>query len=410
MKRDLKTRLAEMQKSGQIKTGRQLAEAQVIPGEDRLFPGEGREEQTPFGPCYMRELHFPLEHRHGNSTLSGMLTCSGPQLALPARDRNIDHFNPYRSLFLDVETTGLSGGTGTWAFLIGLGMLKQNTFLLRQYFLRRPAEERSVLTHFAAEAAKYPTMITFNGKMFDLPLLQTRQMLSGFRHTVPEQHLDLLQCARTLWKKRLASRSLRSIEESLLGLRRFGDIPGAEIPAVYFDYLRRGKTAQLKQVFHHNVLDILSMVTLLERVSCLGAGEKIEHPAEALALGKLCLEAGRAAEGLQHLEAAAVTGSGAAAQEAALELALYHKRAGRWPQAVEIWQRIAAADQPNPAALIALAKYYEHQAGMYNKALALTETALEMIKPNTFQQPASGELSKEALLHRKARLLRKTLY
>ena len=407
MKRDLKTRLTEMQKSGQIKTGRQLAETLATPVEDRLFPGEGREEQTPFGPCYMRELRFPLEHRHGNSTLSGMLTCSGPQLALPARDRSIDHFNPYSSLFLDVETTGLSGGTGTWAFLIGLGMLKQNTFLLRQYFLRRPAEERSVLTHFAAEAAKYPTMITFNGKMFDLPLLQTRQMLSGFRHTVPAQHLDLLQCARTLWKKRLASRSLRSIEESLLGLRRFGDIPGAEIPAVYFDYLRRGKTAQLKQVFHHNVLDILSMVTLLERISCLGAGEKIEHPAEALALGKLCLEAGRAAEGLEHLKAAAVTGSSAAAQDAALELALYHKRAGRWSQAAALWQNLAAAAEPNRSALVELAKYYEHRTGDYQKALELTEAALAGTAGGVRFLPAAGELSREALLHRKKRLQRR---
>ncbi len=408
MKRDVKSRLAEMRRTGEIKTGRQLAETLKTTTEDRLFPGEGREAQTTFGPCYMRELRFPLEHLHGNSRLKGMLSCRGSHLALPARDNSLDGFDPRKSVFLDIETTGLSGGTGTWAFLIGLGMLEQDHFLLRQYFLRRPTEERSILSHFAAEADQYQTMITFNGKLFDLPLIQTRQLLAGFKQTVPIQHLDLLQCARTLWKKRLASRSLRSIEESLLGLRRFGDIPGAEIPAVYFDYLRRGKTAQLKQVFHHNVLDILSMVTLLERVSCLGAGEKIEHPAEALALGKLCLEAGRAAEGLEHLKAAAVTGSNAAAEEAALALALYHKRAGRWPQAVEIWQRMAAADQPNPAALIALAKYYEHQAGEYKKALDLTVTALEMIKPNTFQQPASGELSKEALLHRKARLLRKT--
>jgi tetratricopeptide (TPR) repeat protein len=337
-----------------------------------------------------------------------MLSCRGPHLALPARDNSLEGFDPRKSVFLDIETTGLSGGTGTWAFLIGLGMLKQDHFLLRQYFLRRPTEERSILSHFAAEADRYPTMITFNGKLFDLPLIQTRQLLAGFKQTVPAQHLDLLQCARTLWKKRLTSRSLRSIEESLLGLRRFGDIPGVEIPAVYFDYLRRGKTAQLKQVFHHNVLDILSMVTLLERISCLGAGEKIEHPVEALALGKLCLETGRSAEGLAHLEMAAAASREDAAQEAALELAIYHKRAGHWPQAVEIWQRMISVEQSNPAALIALAKYYEHQAGEYNKALDLTEAALKIIKPNNFQQPASGELSKEALLHRKTRLLRKT--
>ncbi|MBW6463929.1 MAG: ribonuclease H-like domain-containing protein, partial [Firmicutes bacterium] len=238
MKWDIKSRLNELHRTGELQTGRQLAETLKAPAEDRLFPGEGREEETAFGRCYMRELRFSLDHRHGSGRLEGILNCSGPQIALPARDAGLESFEPQRSVFLDIETTGLSGGTGTWAFLIGLGWLEENHFLLRQYFLRRPAEERSILSHFAAEADKYPTMITFNGKMFDLPLIQTRQMLAGFRQTMPEQHLDLLQCARVLWKKRLESRSLRSIEESLLGLHRYDDIPGAEIPAVYFDYLR----------------------------------------------------------------------------------------------------------------------------------------------------------------------------
>ncbi len=401
MKGDLITRLGELKRSGEIKTGHQLAEHLSHRAEDKLFPGEGREEETPFGRCYMRELSFPLEYRHGSGILKSILSCSGPQLALPARDNRIERFSPHHSLFLDIETTGLSGGTGTWAFLIGLGWLDKEQFILRQYFLRRPAEERSILSHFAAEAEKYPTMITFNGKMFDLPLIQTRQMLSGFRQTRPDLHLDLLQCARALWKKRLASRSLRSIEESLLGLRRYDDIPGAEIPAVYFDYLRRGKTARLKQVFHHNVLDILSMVTLLERIACLGAGQNIEHPAEALALGRLCLGAGRTEDGVSFLCEAA-KGNGEVATEAALELALYYKRKDNWAEAIKIWQFLAEKDEPNPAAMIELAKYLEHREKNFSAALDLAEQALSLV----IQAPYcyTIQLNPDALQYRQARL------
>ena len=221
MKRDYKSRLDELRRTGEIKTGSQFAEDLKIKSEDRLFPGESREEETAFGRCYLRELHFPLDHRHGGSTLSGVLTCCGSELALPARDSSLCNFNPQSSLFLDIETTGLSGGTGTWAFLIGLGWFEENHFLLRQYFLRRPAEERALLSHFAELAAGFPALVTFNGKMFDLPLIQTRQMLTGFRQTEPPLHLELLHCARNLWKYRLPSRSLRSLEENLLGLQRF---------------------------------------------------------------------------------------------------------------------------------------------------------------------------------------------
>ncbi len=404
MKRDIKSRLELFRRSGELKSGRQFAEELKNDQSDHLFPGEGREAETTFGRCYMRELKFPLEHRHGDRTLNGILNCCGSNLSLPARNSNLEKFDPCKALFLDIETTGLAGGTGTWAFLIGVGHLEQGSFLLRQYFLRRPAEERAILSHFAAEAAAFPTLITFNGKLFDLPLIQTRQLLSGFLQTEPDLHLDLLHCARLLWKNRLKSRSLRSLEESLLGLRRYDDIPGAEIPAVYFDYLRRGKTDQLKAVFRHNVLDILSMVTLLERIALLGGGNCIEHPAEALALGRLCLSAGRTAEGLLYLkEAAAEADYHSLSVEASLELARFLKREGSWPEAVSIWQRIVDNESANLIAYVELAKYYEHRRRDCLPAFELTSRALALSE----KAPArlsGGELSKEALSHRLNRL------
>jgi uncharacterized protein len=405
VKRDLRSRLTELRRSGEVQTGRQLADALQTSRSNDLFPGEGREEETAFGRCYMRELKYPLDHQHGNSNLGGFLCC-GPELALPSRDLGLNSFSPQRSLFLDIETTGLSGGTGTWAFLIGLGWLEENHFLLRQYFLRRPAEERAVLSHFAGLAAGFPAMVTFNGKMFDLPLIQTRQMLTGFRQITPPLHLDLLQCARVLWKRRLSSRSLRSLEEELLGLQRYNDIPGAEIPAVYFEYLRRGKTKQLKQVFQHNVLDILSMVTLLERIARLAAGERVEHPAEALALGQLCLRAGRTDEGINYLREASSGNIILLAEEAALELSFHFKRQGKWGDAAAIWQESVENKSANPTAYVELAKYYEHRCRKYRPALELTEQALN-ISSGSLDIPVSSELSRAALQHRKQRLQRR---
>ncbi len=410
MKRTLRSRLSEMQRTGEVKTGRQLADSlQANQGTDLFpdLPGEASLGETPFGPCYMREIKYPLGYRHGGMSLAGVLSCREGDLTLCAGDSALRSFDPRQALFLDTETTGLSGGAGTWAFLIGLGWLEGNHFMTRQYFLRRPAEERAILSHFAAMASEFPTLVTFNGKMFDLPLIQTRQTLAGFRQTIPPRHLDLLHCARLLWKNRLASRSLRSLEEALLGLQRSDDIPGAEIPAVYFDFLRRGKTEQLKKVFRHNILDILSMVTLLERVSSLSAGRLVEHPAEALAMGRLCLRSGRTGRGEAYLREAAGCSLAPLAEEAALELALHYKREGKWAEAELIWQNAVKSNPANPAPYIELAKYYEHRLGDYRAAIKLTGQAAALAAGADRGTPPAGELSVPALQHRLNRLRRR---
>ncbi|MDY6825989.1 MAG: ribonuclease H-like domain-containing protein [Bacillota bacterium] len=407
MKQDLKAKLSDLRRTGEIQTGRQYAEKPKSGFKDRLFPEEGHEEETAFGRCYMRELLYPLTYQHGWNRLSGIDSCCGTGLALSAHDDSLADFNPRESLFLDIETTGLSGGTGTWAFLIGLGWLEGNSFKLRQYFLRRPAEERAILSHFSTEAERFPAMITFNGKIFDLPLIQTRQILAGLRHTVPPRHLDLLQCARSLWKKRLPSRSLKALEEALLGIKRFDDIPGSEIPAVYFEYLRHGNTEKMRKVFHHNVLDILSMVTLLKRVSLLATGEMVEHPAEELALGRLCINAGRIKEGLSYLRRASVNGTPPLAEEAAIELALFYKRRCQWEKAVSIWQMAIDNKTANPTFHVELAKYFEHRQRDYSAALSLTEEAIGLLKKYPSASPGSSELSIPALEHRSGRLRRR---
>lgn len=406
MRRNLKAHLKALRHTKELSFER--APRITGPGQaaTKLFPEEGREEETPFGRCYMRETAFPLSYQHGKSKLGGLLHCQGRGLTLPARDEALAAFNPSQALFFDIETTGLSGGTGTLAFLIGLGWLEEDHFLLRQYFLREIAEERSLLSHFSLAAEKFSTLVTFNGKLFDLPLVQSRLTLSGLKEFTPPLHLDLLPCARTLWRNRLSSRSLSSLEKNILGVHRVDDLPGAQIPSVYFDYLREGNTALLRQVFEHNVLDILSMVTLLEKISFLGAGEKLEHPAEKLALGHLYLGAGETARGLGLLNQVAKDSKGPLAAKATLDLALFYKRQGQWHRAVSLWETLGADTGKALQALAELAKYYEHQSKDLKKALKLTEKALFYIKSG-FCLPSSQETSLEAFKHRHKRLKRR---
>ncbi len=402
MRDKLRSRLERLRRSGELAP----AQPAVSPPEDRhreehfLFPGEESQERTASGCCYLRQLSFPLEQRHGDYTLGKGLDCRGSDLSLPARDHSLQALDPQRYLFLDIETTGLSGGTGTWVFMIGLGWLSQGSFNIRQYFLRHPAEERAMLHHFAAFAAPFGGLVTFNGKAFDLPLIQTRQMLRKTPQTAPREHLDLLICARSLWRKRFPSRRLSFLEEALLGFQRRDDIPGAEIPGVYFSYLRRGETGRLRKVFEHNVYDILSMAGLLGRVASTVASERPAHPAESYALGRLYHEAG-------HIEKAqgyyCQVSGGALGQAALLQRALIHKRHGEWVEAAALWQELARRENDHPEACVELAKYYEHRVRDYRTALHWSSRALAG-SHRRGGSPYSSPLHPAALQHRINRL------
>lgn len=403
---NISSRLSKLFETGELKTGRKINDPYAfLNNKDLLFEG-GHEAITDYGCCYYRDITFPLNHQHGDGILGDTLSCCGSDIVLPSQDYKMAELDPRNTFFLDIETTGLSGGTGTWAFLIGLGWFANNHFLLRQYFLRTPAEEKAIIDHFSAVVKKYPAIITFNGKIFDLPLLQTRQVLNGFERTEPLIHLDLLQCARNLWKKRLSSRSLRSIEESLLGLKRFDDIPGDEIPAVYFSYLRHGNTHLLKKVFHHNVLDILSLVTLFSRVADLSAGRITEHPAESLALGHLSMKNGQTENALQYLQKTLTSSSVHLVEEAILGLALHYKRCGNWNEAVSLWEKAIDNNQDCMNAYIELAKFYEHRKHDYLTALNLSKKAL-LIANRKYDGTKKGEMKSFALKHRLARLQRR---
>ncbi len=182
------------------------------------------------------------------------------------------YVDPRDMIFLDTETTGLSGGTGTHVFLVGIGRFNGDALHVRQFFMRHPGDERGLLAALTADLGDIGALVTYNGRSFDVPLLETRYRMHGQAFASPEQHIDLLSPARAIWKHRLPSCSLGTIERMVLGVQREMDAPGWMIPQLYFDYLRSRRIELLEPVFEHNRIDIVTLARLTALVQTYEAG------------------------------------------------------------------------------------------------------------------------------------------
>jgi len=336
-----------------------------------------------------------------------------------------------RFAFLDTETSGLAGGTGTYAFLVGVGRFVEDHFLLQQFFMRDPAEESALLEGLADFLAPAEVLVTFNGKAFDAPLLVTRY--SMHRIPVPFKgyaHLDLLPLARRLWRDRLPSRALKYIEEHVLGMTRSTDeVPGYEIPWLYFDYLRSGDARPLEGVFYHNAMDVVAMAALLAHTSSLTSDPysgQVQHGLDYIALAKLFEDLGHWDHAARLYELGLQSGlsrqdndepwidkpngQGASSfsasdfDTAVKRLSILHKRRGDLEQAVQLWQK--AAGEGHIYAYVELAKYYEHRLRDLKSARKWTLAAMKQLKKSS--QPTYVRKFWQAdLEHRLDRLQRK---
>lgn len=257
---------------------------------------------TPFGPCLVAETRYRLDAERGGLPLGVTVGVSGAAVAACARDASLAGFDPRQAAFLDTETSGLSGGAGTFAFMVGLGTFDfeipdQPAYVVRQVFMRNPAEERALLHVTASVLAGCTGLISFNGRAFDVPLLTSRYVL----HHEPSPldgllHLDLLPAARQRWRLRLSSCALGSLEQEILALQRSqADVPGWMIPSIYLAYARGDDAEEMARVFYHNREDIVSMVPLVATL-CTPfedqAGQvehQTHHPVDVVALGR-CFE------------------------------------------------------------------------------------------------------------------------
>ncbi len=229
----------------------------------------GHPLETHQGETFVVDEYYAADYQLGNSGIQ--LTAPLNRIAEWAGEHRISEFPPQSFAFIDTETTGLSGGTGTYAFLIGAGRFEGDAFHLAQFFIRDPSEEPAHLAALEEFLAPCDALVTFNGKAFDIPLLNTRYIAQGWRPPFKESaHVDLLHLARRLWRDRLPSRTLGNLEVQILGATRTDeDVPGWMIPSLYFDFLRSGEAQPLKSVFYHNAVDVVSMAALFNHMAGL---------------------------------------------------------------------------------------------------------------------------------------------
>ncbi len=310
--------------------------------------------------------------------------------------------DPSQWLFLDTETTGLMGGTGTYPFLVGIAWWDAGGLQVEQFFMRELSEEHALLVTLAERMAARPVLVTFNGKSFDWPLLETRyRMTRTIKAITPKTHLDFLHPARNLWRIRLGSVRLAELEKHVLGWNRGADLISEMIPQFYFDYLRGGAPEPLVQVFLHNQMDLRGLAGLASQIVALLADPETHHSTDGLELfgvSRICERRGETARARKHyaqsLEAALPAETDRLARRSLARLA---KREGDLCFACELWESILGNSREGLEAYEQLAIYYEHQAGEPQRAAALVRTALCEL------QPSRRHASLTAALHRRYR-------
>jgi len=300
-------------------------------------------------------------------------------------------FDIEKALFLDTETTGLSGGVGTVAFLVGLGWIKDGVFHLKQILMKDYASESMLIEEMERTSAGFERTVSFNGRTFDLPLIETRCTMNRRRTPYAKMEcIDLLAPARRLWKRRLGSVRLANLEEKILGHGREDDLPGSEAPQRFFDYLKTGDFALLEEVIDHNRQDILSMGELLAEIcEAFGSPRKLKETADLFSLGLALGKQGEKdeAEALYRMAAQpkTITGIQALSESgyralANRELDRLLRRQGRTEERLELLRHMCSSREGALYAHTELAKIYEHQHKDYRAALRAAKQALACAK------------------------------
>lgn len=306
-------------------------------------------------------------------------------------------FDPRRCLFLDTETTGLSGGAGTVAFLVGIGWLEGEDFVVEQYLMKDYADEAEMLSRLARRMESFDAVCTFNGRNFDLPLLETRFTMCRMRDSWRDlDQLDLLYPARRTWKKRIGSCRLSRVEELILGAPREGDLPGSEAPQRYFDFLKSGDMALLKEVVEHNRQDVYTLGTLLAHLCGLYAHpERVRNQTDLYSMGRALENQGELCPARELYRIAAIpapAGSVSAlvgnnvAAEAAWRMYLLARR-NRDAEAMRgILEQMALRRQLRDRIYVELSKLYEHRYKNPRRALRYADLAARYVEPKDAEE------------------------
>lgn len=285
-------------------------------------------------------------------------------------------------LFFDTETTGLASGTGQMIFLIGLAHVTSGGVEMKQYFLPGPGHEAAFFNAFLSDSHSLKNLVTFNGKAFDWPRVRTRHQF--VRDQVPRLpafgHFDLLHASRRLWKNRLESVRLQTVEREILGLGREEDVPGKMAPFLYFQFLKQPNAQLVKGIIEHNREDVLSLIALYIHLSNKVLGKVSSDEEERYEIARWYLQIGDDERALPLFRRLAVRDSITGIRSRAQMAALY-KREGHYEHALTMLQSVIREDKsPNDHIYIEAAKLMEHQFKKYESAISYTESALEYLR------------------------------
>jgi uncharacterized protein len=389
-----------------------LLEPKKIYSKDAVIPIEqlvhGQTVSTPLGETFRVEEFFPFDYVCGEVALSEILDLPTCGAHLLSRDERLREMDLRDALFLDTETTGLSGGTGTFAFMIGLGFFRENGFLVQQIFMRDYSEEAASLSVVNELLDSFQFLVTFNGRYYDVPLLENRFILSRMPSKIREMpNFDLLYPSRKIWKGAYENCRLVTLESKLLGIERGEDIPSEWIPYVYFDYLRSGNGQKLYPVFHHNRMDILSMVALAGRIHLVyhnPSAARTRKGVEHFALGRLFYEHGQMEKAILCFETSAKRCGDDLVWDVLKWLSMALKRVGQPEKALGLWKEMSTWPyKKDPFPCVELAKYHEHRLKDCETAIAYVDQALRETEPYRTRERVLLFNRRERLIAKQAR-------
>jgi uncharacterized protein YprB with RNaseH-like and TPR domain len=372
---------------------RKMSEILQRPLAPRRAPADPSRTELPFvreddaqGPVYRRFERLLPSHHVGRMPLDAAASAASEVLALLALDPSLAACDVRGALFLDTETTGLGGGAGILAFLVGMAFFEGDRLCLEQLLLRSPAEEPALLARVLQRVESASLLVTYNGKAFDWPLLNGRQLMNRLPPLPARPHLDLLHVGRRLHRARLGACKLTTLESDVLGFVRGPDIDGGDIAARYGHFLRSGDEEALRGVVEHNAIDVMSMAALM---ALYGEPLGTLHDSDLIGLARTFKRAGALERADEAAHAAVERGAGPDALRMRAQIA---KARGDRVRALSDFEALSA-ELGDSELYLELAKLYEHHVKQPLKALEFVELG-------------TGE-SVEALERRRARLRRK---